>query len=506
MPRLLTPPDLDDASFAAAMKPVGEIALGPARIVITTYLDTFDWRLFNVGMVLTEELAGGRRLCLLDNDAAPYATPAEARPTIAETLPAGHLADRIGRALGVRSLLPVGATRIVRRDGRIEDRNGNLVARLRLDEVTVIDSRGGPAGQAVTTVWIDHSAAAAMLERIAGVSVIAGHDLVTAAAAWGRTPGDYSSKLRIQLDPEEHADRALRAILLDLLSTIEINTDGAIADHDSEFVHDLRVACRRSRSALTQVKGVLEPELTAPANAELKWLGKVTNPLRDLDVYLLEMPSYRSLVPPDAAADLAPVESSLRRSRARAHRAVVRALRSTRFSAFTAGWRAALMTDAPAPGPEAQRPVVELAADRVDRAYRRILKHGLRLGDDPSATALHQIRIDAKKLRYLLEFFASLFPARDVADRVGDLKRLQDILGGVNDMQVQRRRLTELAEELRPEPSVGTGCLLALGRLAGALEARQDGFRHDFHNAFADFASKPVRHAFEQLTRVRRQT
>ncbi|HSN55116.1 MAG TPA: CHAD domain-containing protein [Candidatus Sulfomarinibacteraceae bacterium] len=505
MPRYLTPPDLDEATVAAVLAPVGTVVLGPPEPLTATYFDTFDWRLHGAGLVLVEELGAERRLCFLDGSREPHLSPATATPTTAGSLPPGYLAERVGPVLGIRALLPVGAARVVRRDGRIEDPNGDLLARLRLEQVTVLDGLGAPVGDTRPTLWTDGDEAAAAVAAAPGVSPVPDNDLEAVTAARGRSPGDYSSKLRIRLDPTQRADRALRAILLELLGTLEANVEGAVADHDTEFVHDLRVACRRSRSALTQVKGVLEADVAGPANAELKWLGGVTNPLRDLDVYLLEMPVYRSMLPPAAAAELAPLETLLRRSRRRAHRSVVRALRSDRFTRFATGWREVLISDQPSPVPEAARPVAEVAGERIARAHRRILKHGRGLGDDPPAEALHRLRIDAKKLRYLLEFFASLYPDDEVGARVKELKRLQDILGGFNDMHVQSEHLAELAGQLRAEPAVGAGCLLALGRLSAALEARQEGFRLAFHDAFADFASKPVRRAFARLAGEREE-
>ena len=68
------------------------------------------------------------------------------------------------------------------------------------------------------------------------------------AAAGNRIPGDSSSKLLVDLEPEQRADSAVRTILLELLTAIEANIDGTIDDLDAKFLHDLRVACRRTRT------------------------------------------------------------------------------------------------------------------------------------------------------------------------------------------------------------------------------------------------------------------
>src|SRR6266550_6449803 len=66
----------------------------------------------------------------------------------------------------------------------------------------------------------------------------------------GRHPGDYSSKIDVKLTAEMPARCALEEVLLRLLDTLEANVPGTIKDIDTEFLHDLRVAVRRTRSAV----------------------------------------------------------------------------------------------------------------------------------------------------------------------------------------------------------------------------------------------------------------
>ena len=66
------------------------------------------------------------------------------------------------------------------------------------------------------------------------------------------------------------------------------------------------------------------------------------------------------------------------------------------------------------------------------------LLHPLEIDDDSPDEALHRLRIDAKKLRYLLEFFRALYPPKEIGAVVGALKSLQDNLGDFNDLSVQQ--------------------------------------------------------------------
>ncbi len=106
-------------------------------------------------------------------------------------------------------------------------------------------------------------------------------------AAAGRQPGDYSGKIDVKLTPEMPARRAMQAVLLQLLNTLEADVPGTVRDTDTEFLHDLRVAVRRSRSAVRLCGDVLAAGVPEAFRGEFKWLGDVTAPSRGLDVYLL---------------------------------------------------------------------------------------------------------------------------------------------------------------------------------------------------------------------------
>ncbi len=106
-----------------------------------------------------------------------------------------------------------------------------------------------------------------------------------------------------------------------------------------------------------------------------------------------------------------------------------------------------------------------------------------------SAQALHRLRIQCKKLRYLLEFMAGLVP--DDPWPWSHLKGLQDNLGEFNDLSVQR---ADTCAALDPDPPqqgpAGRGA--ALGGLLAALAARHGQVRAEFAAAFAAFDRREV--------------
>ena len=183
----------------------------------------------------------------------------------------------------------------------------------------------------------------------------------------------------------------------------------------------------------------------------------VTGPLRDLDVQLLEWDDVAG----DRADELALLRALLEQRRARELVKVRRALRSRRFSAVLAAWRA-LASAPPSEEPRSAVPIEAVAADRIRKVYRRMVRDGGRIDDASPDEDLHELRKRGKELRYLLELFGSLFPSDVVKPLVRALKDLQDVLGRFQDRSVQTEMLRANADELAAL-SGGPGAVLAAG-------------------------------------------
>src|SRR5204862_1088867 len=117
------------------------------------------------------------------------------------------------------------------------------------------------------------------------------------AAAVGRQPGDITSKIVVHVDGDEPAAAAYVRGLANFADAIARNRDGAIAAIDTEFLHDLRVAVRRSRSLLRHAGGVVPEELRDCFAPELAWLQGATSDARDFDVWSLELDPGDALLP-----------------------------------------------------------------------------------------------------------------------------------------------------------------------------------------------------------------
>jgi CHAD domain-containing protein len=315
-----------------------------------------------------------------------------------------------------------------------------------------------------------------------------------AIAASGGDPGGIRSKVRIDLDPDERTDEAALAVLGELANMVDANLPGALADVDTEFLHDLRVAVRRSRSVLREMKGAFAPEPLARQREALKWIQAITGPTRDLDVQLLDWDGLVAGIPDDRRAALAPVHTLLVRHRAAALRALKRDLRGARFRRSWADYRAFLSAPhGPTKArPDARRPVADTAGKRIRKVYGKMVDLGSAIEEDSPAEQLHELRKRGKELRYLLEFFGGLWPKDVVKPMVSTLKGLQDVLGGHQDAEVQADQLRALADELAGEPG-GPEALLVLGVLVDNLGGQQRSARGQFAERFAAFSARDQR-------------
>ena len=210
----------------------------------------------------------------------------------------------------------------------------------------------------------------------------------------------------------------------------------ATADSDPEHVHQTRVAIRRMRAALRVFESVLSTE-TRDLKPELEWVASQLGPIRDLDVQIERL--RRNAQALDLSAPLVPYGAWLEEQRQRALAAWDDAFRSQRF--LVLAQRLSDLDVAADTDPSA--PPVEQEAPRLLRsAFKKLRRRADGLGANAPDVQFHQARIRAKRLRYAMEFFGSLYgkPGRKLIDRA---TRLQDVLGEHQDGVVSTHRIHE---------------------------------------------------------------
>jgi len=500
---LLLPDGLSASGAADRLAALLPVVTQRAHAIDRTFWDTFDGRLQRAGLALAE--AAGR-LVLMDAvthaEQASAQHPRRARRLLLADLPAGPLRDRLAAVVEMRALTPIARLRSRHLPINVLDDVGKIVVRLHAEEPTALPGgeRQHPLRPRLHVVGVrgydgDLERVLAVLTGDVGLQDAPRPVLDDALAALGRPVGGTSSKLRIELDPAARADAAAVTILRRLADVIETNLPGTLADVDSEFLHDLRVAVRRSRALQRELRGVFSPEPLRVFRDGFRGLQVLTGPTRDLDVQLLEFGELAAGMGKSTAGDVAPLRQLLEQRLVAERRAMVAGLRSQRTHALLDNWAdylAGLVAAPEGDRPDAARPIADLAAERIGTVYRRMVKMGRAIDDDSPHEALHDLRKKGKELRYLLEFFSSLYPAEVVKPMVTTLKGLQDVLGRFQDREVQADLLRALGDDIAAMEG-GAAALMAMGVLVERLGEQQQQARAQFAESFAQFAAKPQR-------------
>ena len=147
----------------------------------------------------------------------------------------------------------------------------------------------------------------------------------------------------------------------------------------------------------------------------------------------------------------------------------------------------------------AKTPIIALARERIYKKYGSVVKTGARILESADNSMFHVLRIHCKKLRYLMEFFYSLFPMEKMDILIEQLKKLQDNLGDFNDLRVQEEYLLSIARELPVTNVKSKKTLLAIGSLVENLGRDRQMIREAFAKTFADFASSLNRELFQDV-------
>ena len=205
---------------------------------------------------------------------------------------------------------------------------------------------------------------------------------------------------------------------------------------DASRVDDLkryRVATRRLRAALRLFADAYPDRRGRALRDRLGELGRAAGAVRDLDVRLADLGRWAKEQPAQDRAALEPLRAAWTQDRERAAAALLARLATRRHARLLADVVA--LVDAPARmTTDGARTVRDSAASRLWRAYETLREAGslVRWADLP---AVHEVRIDAKRLRYALEFLADVLPPGGdwlIQKLVG----VQDHLGGINDAAV----------------------------------------------------------------------
>ena len=488
---------LDLEAIADALSKGFSVVTRPVSAVRRARLDTFDHKLQAAGLSLQHQSGRDGDVLLLADGEARVSEPVENLrwPALADALPAGRLRELTAPVVGIRALIAM--SQESRRLGRLDllNADGKTVARVEVDEPA--SPTAGPGQLTVRTLrgYEDQAPRAARLLMEAGL-----RPLRRRAERAREVPPEPT-----MADRDAPATLLLATGLTAALATMRTNLPGLLDDVDTEFLHDFRVAVRRTRSTLKLGRSVLPHSVTAHWEPLFKGLGNLTTPVRDLDVYELDLPTMAGWLVAARPADLEPFAAHLRAQRAMAREPLVRELRSARFRRLLTQWDDELdrLTDASDDSRTGSVSAGLWAQRSIARAYRRVVHSGAAITTDSPARDLHTVRKRCKELRYAIEVCSPVVAKGPRRHALAHLKRLQDVLGSFQDCEVQSTALRGFAEAMMTDRTPASA-LLAMGELIAHLDAEQARARRQFEGAFAQFIRPSTQQAMDKLGSTRR--
>lgn len=398
---------------------------------------------------------------------------------------------KLAGPLGLRGLAAVAEGKFRSRRCDLRNESGKIVCRLEWSSVAA----GRQGGEIVMRSCLllpllGYESEAALVEKrlieLGAVAPTVGPlELLLQHA--NLVPQRYTLRPTFGLAMETPAREAVGRIVRAMLEILFRNLPGILNDLDTEFLHDYRICLRKMRSALGLLKGVYPPDETGRMRTIMGDLARRTNRLRDLDVYLLARDEYRGLLPPALRPALEGMFEDFAAERRREVKRVVSALRSPSHRRLLQEVADCFSEQAAhEASPAAGLPVGPLVYRRIYKRYRVIRGIAAGIGAETPDGTVHRLRIECKKLRYLMEFFNEIIPKEEGAEMQKMLRRLQNRLGEFNDASVQQKSLLEYRQQLKKggaEISLGIGGLVAVlyqrqQKTRGLIEQELETFCH----------------------------
>ena len=431
----------------------------PPRRLVDSYLDCDDWRIARAGFVVRTRRRGRSDEVTLKDNRPAEGSGLRQRLEVTEVLPPsgldglghdGPVGRRLHAIVGSRRLREVLQVRTRRRPFALRV-GGVDVAEIALDDTMIVVGNGQRPMQLrrveveVHPDWLDAlEPIVEQLRMTCGLQPARLSKFEAGLLALGEEiPGTPD------LGPTDISARSTMgdlafAVLRRQLAVVRAKEPGTRLGEDPEELHDMRVATRRLRAALSLFEGVL-PVRAQLFREELGWLGRLLGAVRDLDVQLQGLAGMASVVDaPDGHDPMVELSALLERERDAARVDMLNGLDSVRWERLAKGLTA-MAQQGPARRSLATRVPAEIGLpELVFTRHHKVRKAATRARHTGIVTDFHALRIRCKRLRYALEFSSEVYGGK-TSRFVRDLTVLQDELGEMQDAEVASLQLADLA-------------------------------------------------------------
>lgn len=463
------------------------VTVGPEREIVSIYFDTPSRELKRKGLTLRLRRKGRAAPVLGVKWTGETTEDAFTRGEIEVRAPEGMpninlfeptLRDRMKSVIGEASLIPLFETRFKRRTAVLT--HGRSTIELAVDHGAII---AGDARLPLAELELELKSGniADLVSCARGLAKECSLSLQfepKAGRGYRLLEGEAArpqKALPVALTRTANFDDLITAVISSSLMHFVANWTSLNDSDAPESIHQLRVALRRMRSALSIFrKTITLPELE-DIRSEARRIASALGPARECDAFrqnALAGPFRNQSKRFNSAAVLLEVVEKRRQESYLSARQIIESPATTLFVLdvqsflLRRAWRTAL---APQELSLLTSEARAFAGPVLDRLRRRVLKRGKHLPDMPDDER-HELRIALKNLRYAIEFFGSLFGnGKDVRDFLRIVADLQEDLGIHNDSVTAESFIATLDVENNAEAQYAAGYLLGYYRHATTL-------------------------------------
>jgi len=511
--------DLEFARHWLAARPqsISERRFAP-RPTITmqdTYYDSPDWMIYRAGYALRVRRAreadsngDGETEITLKSLHQPHNGVAR-RTELTESVGVANLQEVLARAEGIgerirelvgsRTLAPLFRANTRRERQHLLEADTDLpLAEVDLDE-TSIETPSGPAQELrrveVECINAEPAALGPLVEelreaaRLTPVETSKFSAGLQAAGLNPSTPPDFGSTT---IEPaQSFADTQLA--LLRRYFVAVLAREAEVRGGSVTALHEMRVAARHLDVLLRIFRGY-GPSWAVASRSRVRGLIKALGAVRDCDVQIAYLDETSTSMSAEEREAFAPLRHRLVAQQAKARVRLLRTLDSPGIQTWIREWQEHLRSATPGTQRARNALTAVVARQLIREQARKLRKRADRIRQSSTAEDFHEVRICAKRLRYTIDAFGSLY-GEAAADFLKALAKLQTVLGEHHDSSVREQRFTELVAD---GPRLPASTSFMVGRL---VERDVRGFER-CREQFAQAYRRTRRRRWRELTNV----
>lgn len=252
-----------------------------------------------------------------------------------------------------------------------------------------------------------------------------------------------------RITPFLSTDHAIDTMFYQLTS--EIKTYQTLLKNDPkdvEALHQFRIHMRKLRALLQEFELFFDPKWLKKHKKLLARLMEKTNEKRDNDVALIDINTFEKKLGSKNKKSLDKLKNSLQKKEEKLEKKLIYFMCGKPLSSELM----ALCQDSNTKDiyqESAKQPLILVAITVIRQRIREIISKGKYLQEDSPKMAYHKLRIQFKRLRYLFELLAPIIPQEKLDNALSHLKKIQTILGEINDLQVQKKELKSFCKSCK---------------------------------------------------------